>query len=79
MSILSRHRRRPGRRRTVTRRHAITLALVFMPPWTAALVVAGFILTLDDRAGGERISANARLHQLAADQPRGLARGVLIK
>jgi hypothetical protein len=41
--------------------------------------VAGFILTLDDRAGGERISANARLHQLAADQPRGLARGVLIK
>jgi hypothetical protein len=50
-----------------------------MPPWTAALVVAGFILTLDGRTDHQRIGADARLHQLAADQPRGLARGVLIK
>jgi hypothetical protein len=79
MSILSRDRRRPGRRRTVTRRHAITLALVFMPPWAAALVVAGFILTLDGRPDHQRIGADTRLHQLAAEQSREQGRGVLMK
>jgi hypothetical protein len=48
MPITSRHDHKPGKRFAVRRRRAMTLALVFIPPWAVALLIAASIVTLHD-------------------------------
>jgi hypothetical protein len=61
--------RKLGRRFAVSRRRAMTLALVFTPSWAAALVVAAFILTLHDQGSDrEHIWADVQLHPPPAQQ-----------
>jgi hypothetical protein len=55
--------RRIRERIAASKRRAITLTLVFLPSWTATLVVAGFIVTLDDHR------ADALAHDAGDTQP----------
>jgi hypothetical protein len=63
--------RRPGKRFAVRRHRAMKLALVFIPPWTIALLIAASIVTLHDQgAGDEHLLAHAQdRHQPGPDAP----------
>jgi hypothetical protein len=64
MAATSRHDRKPGKRFAVRRRRAMKLALVFIPPWTIALLIAVSIVTLYDQgAGDEHLLAHVQAHQ----------------
>jgi hypothetical protein len=71
MPTTSRHERKPGKRFAVRRRRAMKLALVFIPPWTVALLIAAFIVTLHDhRAEDEHLLAHPQArHQPGPDAP----------
>jgi hypothetical protein len=64
MPITSRQAGKPGKRFAVSRRRAMKLALVFIPPWTVALLIAVSIVTLYDQGtGDEHLLAHVQAHE----------------